>query len=223
MKKYVILGLIVLVGVFVYVRQTNKDYYDLIIVSGATPLAISKKVNGSISLTITGLVKKEYVFNGNTLNGFAATRIRTREFSADGKYQGAYAYLGIPVFNILEGIAPQKPDDTNFNQPLDIMVTFISSSGKTATFSFNEIIMATDRHPITLAYDRQPLAPTSEEALKTYGYNIHQRNLNGLRLICPKEPDITRFLDDVVQISYSVLPTPDATVTEAKKRSEMRQ
>ena len=217
MKKIIVISLIILIGAFVYARQSNKDYYDLIVVSGATPLAVSKRVPDSMSLTVTGLVRKEYVFSGSTLNGFSSTRLRTREFSAGGEFQGAYAYLGIPVFHILEGISPKKPDSANFNQPLDIMVSFISKTGASSTFSFNEIIMATDQLPITLAYDRKPLAPTNEQALKTYKWNKHKENITGLRLICPKEPDTSRYLDDVVQISYTTLPTPDDILPERKK------
>ncbi len=217
MKNIIVFGVMLAICVFIYVRQQDEAYYDLLIVSGATPLAVAKKVPSSISLTVSGLIKKEYIFGGDALNAFATTRIRTREFSAAGDYQGAYAYLGIPVFNILEGISPQKPNSASFRQPLDMMVSFISKSGKRSNFSYNEIIMTSDQFPITLAYDRVPLEPTNEAALTTYQYNRYKENLTGLRLICPKEPDTVRYLDDVVRIVYSVPPAPDERLPVRKK------
>ncbi len=202
---------------FVYVRQQNKDYYDLLIVSGATPLAVAKRIPGDITLTVAGLVKQEYRFGGDVLNGFATTRIRTREFTEHGDYMGAYSYLGIPVFHILEGISPKKPDGTVFNQPLDILVSFVSSSGKTSKFSFNEIIMVDDSLPITLAYDREPVRPTTEAVQERYAFNVHTEKLTGLRLICPGEANTSRYLDDVVTITYTVLPTPDDLLPARKK------
>lgn len=218
MKKNIIIILLIALTVFIYFRQEDKNYYDMInAVSGATPLAISRNAPDGISLTIDGLVKQEYRFTASALNGFASTRIRTREFSPDGKFLGAYAYTGIPVFNILEGIAPEKKADTIFNQPLDILVKFISASGKSVSFTFNEIIMVDDTLPVTLAYYREPVKPTSDSVRDTYDKNIFPEPLTGLRLIAPKEPDITRFLDDVVKITYTVLPAPDNLLPARKK------
>lgn len=218
MKKNIVIVLLIALSVFIFFRQDNKNYYDMInAVSGATPLAIARDTPGGISLTIDGLVKQEYKFNASALNGFASTRIRTKEFSPDGKFLGAYAYTGIPVFNILEGIAPDKKPDAAFNQPLDILIKFISASGKSVGFTFNEIIMADDSLPVTLAYYREPLNPTSDDVKDTYDKNIMSEPLAGLRLIAPAEPDAGRYLDDVVKITYTTLPAPDDLLPIRKK------
>ena len=218
MKKNIAIVLLIILSVFIYFRQDNKNYYDMInAVSGATPLAIARDTPGGISLTIDGLVKKEYKFNASALNGFAATRIRTKEFTSDGKFLGAYAYIGIPVFNILEGIAPEKKPDALFNQPLDILIKFISASGDSVGFTFNEIIMADDCLPVTLAYYREPLKPTADNVKDKYDKNIMSEPLTGLRLIAPAEPDVTRYLDNVVKITYTTLPVPDNLLPVRKK------
>lgn len=218
MKKNIIIGLLVVLAIFIYIRQENKNYYDMInAVSGATPLAIARDIPDGVSLTIDGLVKQEYRFTASALNGFASTRIRTKEFSSDGKFLGAYAYAGIPVFNILEGIAPEKKADAVFKQPLDILVRFISASGKSVGFTFNEVIMADDSLPVTLAYYRAPVKPTSDNVKDTYNKNIFTEPLTGLRLIAPGEPDTTRYLDDVVKITYTTLPAPDDLLPARKK------
>ncbi|MBN2419257.1 MAG: hypothetical protein JXL81_07720 [Deltaproteobacteria bacterium] len=210
MKKNILIVLLIALSVFIYFRQDNKNYYDMInAVSGATPLAIDRDTPEGVSLNIDGLVKQEYQFNASALNGFASTRIRTKEFSPDGEYLGAYAYAGIPVFNILEGIAPEKRPDAVFNQPLDILIKFISASGESVGFTFNEIIMADDSLPVTLAYYREPVKPTADSVKDTYDKNIMTEPLKGLRLIAPAEPDITRYLDNVVKITYATLPAPD--------------
>lgn len=221
MKKNIVIVLLIAFAAFIYFRQENKNYYDMInAVSGATPLAISRGIPDEMSLTIDGLVKQEYNFSASALGGFASTRIRTKEFSPEGKYLGAYAYTGIPVFNILEGIAPEKKPDDVFNQPLDILVNFISSNGKKVSFTFNEIIMADDTLPVTLAYYREPIKPTTDEVKDTYDKNIFTEPLKGLRLIAPKEPDTARYLDDVVKITYTTLPAPNALLPERKKRAK---
>ncbi|NLD37043.1 MAG: hypothetical protein GX654_09250 [Desulfatiglans sp.] len=218
MKKNIIIVLLILAAVFIYFRQENKNYYDMVnAVSGATPLAIAKDVPKGVSLVIDGLVKQEYRFSASALNGFASTRIRTREFTPDGKFLGAYAYTGIPVFNILEGIAPQKDKDALFNQPLDILVRFISSSGKSVGFTFTELIMADDSLPVTLAFYREEIKPTADSVKDTYDKNIFNGLLAGLRLIAPSEPDVSRYLDDVVKITYTTLPAPDNLLPIRKK------
>ncbi len=218
MKKNIAIVLLIAVVVFIYFRQENKNYYDMInAVSGATPLAIARDVPDGISLTIDGLVKQEYRFTSSALNGFASTRIRTKEFSPDGKFLGAYAYTGIPVFNILEGIAPEKRPGAAFNQPLDILIKFISASGKSVDFTFNEIIMADDSLPVTLAYYRAPVKPTTDNVKDTYDKNIMTKQLTGLRLIAPEEPDVSRYLDNVVRITYTTIPAPDDILPVRKK------
>ena len=210
-NKIIIAFLILAIGVvaFLHARKQNENYYDLLIVSGATPLAVAEKVPETFSLTVNGLVKKQYVFSGSALNGFAATRIRTREFSPDGKFLGAYAYLGIPVYNILEGISPQKPDSAVFNQPLDILVTFTSVSREKVHFSLNELLMTDDSRPVTLAYMRKEVLPTTEAVRDNYAFNLFRDNLSGFKVICPGEPDTARYLDNVVTVTYTTLPAPD--------------
>ena len=218
MKKNIIIALLIALTVFIYFRQEDKNYYDMInAVSGATPLAIERRVPDEFSLTIDGLVKQEYRFTASALNGFASTRIRTKEFSPEGKFLGAYAYTGIPAFNILEGIAPEKETGAVFNQPLDILVKFISASGESRGFTFTELIMADDSLPVTLAYYRDPIIPTADKVKDTYDKNIYKEPLKGLRLIAPAEPDMSRYLDDIVKITYTTLPAPDDLLPARKK------
>ena len=213
------LFILVIVGlVFVTYRQTHKDYYDYLTMSGATPLAVARRAPSDIRLTIDGLVKKTYRFTGDALNALATTRIRTREISPDGDYLGAYIHVGIPVFNILEGIAPKKPEHAAFNQPLDILVTFHSATGEKVHFSFNELIMTGDCQPVTLAFSRKPVMPTNEAVRDAYTGNRLTADLTGLRLICPREPDTSRYLDGVVRISYDAIPLDDKELPPRKKK-----
>jgi len=217
-KQAIFICIAAAVLAFIFYRQTHKNYYDYLTMSGATPLAIAEIVPSDFSLEINGLVKKDYRFSGDALNALATTRIRTREISPEGIFLGAYIHLGIPVFNILEGIAPLKPDHFNFDQPLDILVTFRSDSGKTSCFSFNELIMTDDRSPVTLAFSRKQLFPTAEKVRETYPYNVYKEDIKGLRLICPKEPDTGRYLDNVIRISYSVIPVNETRLPPRKKK-----
>jgi len=222
MIKKSIVVLVLIVGVFIFYRQSHKDYYDYLIMSGATPLAVSRRVPADFGLEIEGLVKKTYRFSGNALNALATTRIRTREVSPGGDYQGAYIHVGIPVFNILEGIAPLKPDQAAFAQPLDILVTFHSASGAKVYFSFNELIMTGDCQPPTLAFNRTPLLPTNENVRAAYTGNRFTEALTGFRLICPREPDTARYLDNVVRISYRVIPIRAEDLPPRRKKFRCR-
>ncbi len=49
-------------------------------------------------------MKKDYFFGSSALRAFATTRIRTKEVSPTGVFTGIFVYLGIPVYNILEGV-----------------------------------------------------------------------------------------------------------------------
>jgi hypothetical protein len=120
---------------------------------------------------------------------------------ADGKFQGTYRYTGIPVINILEGIAPKKPENAAFDKPLDLVVTFISSDGKQSHFSYGELTMTDDTNPVMLAYSRKELLPSKpKDSGEPYKWNIHKEDVKGLRLICPGDSDTGRYLDDVVKI-----------------------
>ncbi|MBP7737573.1 MAG: hypothetical protein KA369_16450 [Spirochaetes bacterium] len=193
----------------------RKDLYQIMTVTGATPLALQESAPSGLSLKISGLVKKEYDLSSYTLNKFATTRIRTREISSAGEFEGTYVYTGIPLYNILEGVTPQKPKNAAFDRPLDIAVVFHSSSGKKARFSYGELIMTDDRHPFTLAFHRRQVLPSKDP--QKYTKNKYKENIKGLRLICPRDPDTSRYLDDVTQIKLVVLRTPDDKLPVMKK------
>ena len=82
-----------------------------------------------------------------------------------------------------------------------MIITFISSSGKSSNFSYGEIIFVNDALPVTLAYDRKEIK-SSKDPYK-YDKNIYKENVKGFRLICPRDSDTSRYLDDVVKISLS--------------------
>lgn len=188
---------------------------EIMTITGATPLALQEAVPSGISLRITGMVKKEYVLSSHTLNKFATARIRTREVTAGGEFDGAYVYTGIPLYNILEGVTPKKPETAPFDRPLDLVVTIQSSSGARARFSYGELVMTDDRHPTTLAFHRREVLPSKNP--EKYTKNRHRENIRGLRLICPRDPDTARYLDGVTIITLSVLPAPDDRLPVMKK------
>ena len=210
----IILVLAYAVTIFLYERKRN--YPEIMAVTGATPIALAEHIPEGVALTIKGMVKQEYHITGSALRALANTRIRTREISPQGEYLGAYIYLGIPIYNLLEGIAPQKPEGLSFQRPVDILVTFKSSTGKAATFSYGELIMADDRHPITLAFHRKPLMPGTDP--EKYSKNLFLENLEGLRLVCPRDPDTSRYLDQVVTITFGVHETPDHLLPPWKEK-----
>ncbi len=196
----------------------GNDLSRIMTVTGATPLALQESAPSGLSLIISGLVKKEYKLSSYALNKFATTRIRTREVSPSGEFEGTYVYTGIPLYNILEGVTPQKPKNAAFDRPLDIAVVFHSRSGKKARFSYGELIMTDDRHPFTLAFHRRQVLPSKDP--QKYTKNKHKENIKGLRLICPRDPDTSRYLDDVTQIKLVVLRTPDDRLPVMKKGSK---
>jgi len=216
MKKIFSYVIIFLIALFLgYTLKQKENYLEIMAVTGATPLALKKEVPIDFSLKINGLVKKEYFFSGKALRAFSTTRIRTREITPGKKFLGTYIYEGIPVFNILEGIAPQKSKDAVFDRPLDLLVTFISTKGEKRYFSYGELTMTDDQHPVTLAFDRQQLLPSKDS--DKYKLNLYKDNLKGLRLICPREVDNARYLDQVERINFSLLSSPDKLLPKMEK------
>ncbi len=175
-------------------------------VSSATPIALTQTIPAGLNLKVTGGVKKEYNLNSKALGQMATTRIRTRETSPAGHMMGAYIYTGIPVLYLLEGIAPLKTDKDAYDRPLDMFVILRSASGKEAVFSYGELTMTDDQNPVTLAFHREPLMPT--KGADKYTKNKYKTNINGLHLICPREPNTARYLDNVTEI---ILKTPKVT------------
>ena len=181
----------------------SKNKLEIMAVTGATPQATDVDVPGGFALTVDGLVKRVYFFSTDALNAFPSTWLRTQEVSPSGEFLGTYAYTGIPLYNIMDGVAPEKPKTAAFDRPLDMLVTFTSSDGKKAVFSYGELSMVNDSNPVILAFDRQQVLPSKEKARKTYAHNRFKDNLKGLRLVCPADPDTARYLDNVVKITYS--------------------
>ncbi|MBN2079999.1 MAG: hypothetical protein JW838_13615 [Spirochaetes bacterium] len=209
---------LILAASVLFTSGCGGNYAEIMAVTGATPLAIKETAPGGITLTVSGMVKREYRFTSKSLNAFAPTRIRTMEVSPGGEFEGAYAYDGVPIFNILEGIEPVKTKDAAFDRPLDMIVTFTSRSGKKSRFSYGELTMTDDRHPVTLAFSRKQVLPSKNPEL--YTKNIHREPITGLRLICPREPDTGRYLDDVVSITLELLTAPDDLLPVMKKGSK---
>ena len=201
MKKQITIFLLLLFFSVVNPADSSGKNKDIMAVTGATPVAFTEKAPVNISLKITGLVKKEYVFSGEALNTLATTRIRTQEVSPEGKLTGTYAYIGIPVLHILEGVAIKAFDKAKeFDRPLDFIVTFTSSSGKSVNFSYGEIIFVNDALPLTLAFDRKEIRASKNP--DKYDKNVHKENIKGLRLISPRDVNTARYLDDVVKITF---------------------
>ncbi len=187
--------------------ETDAETVDA--VTGATPLALARSVPSALALTVGGEVNREYKFESADLTKLATTRIRTREVTSAGEYVGAYAYVGIPVVHILEGVEPNKESNADFDRPLDMIVTMTDSSGQSTHFSYNEICMVDDAYPVTLAFFREPVLPS--KAPEAYTGNKYKNNVKGLRLISPADADIERYLDDVKTIT---LRTPKVDLEE---------
>jgi hypothetical protein len=198
MKKIIILTILFLSNVlFTNAAQNDRD---VMAGTGATPVAFREKAPTNNSLKITGLVKQEYFFSGEVLNTFATIRIRTHEISKEGTVIGTYAYTGIPVIHILEGIKVKKPDKAvDFDRPLDFIVTFTSSSGKSVNFGYGEIVFVNDALPITLAFSRKEIRASKNP--DKYDKNINKENIKGLRLVSPRDANTSRYLDDVITIT----------------------
>ncbi|MBN1495937.1 MAG: hypothetical protein JXA07_04155 [Spirochaetes bacterium] len=217
-KQLTFLAALLALASLLAIAGCRQKITEIMTVTGATPLALQEPVPAGRSLVISGLVKKEYRLSSYTLNKFATARIRTREVSPSGEYEGAYVYTGIPLYNILEGVTPKKPENAPFDRPLDMAVVFHSSSGKTAWFSYGELVMTDDRHPCTLAFHRRQVLPSKDP--EQYTKNKHKDDLRGLRLVCPRDPDTARYLDDVEKITLTVLHAPDAILPVMKKGAE---
>jgi len=180
----------------------SKSDIEIMAVTGATPSYVIAKAPGGLTLEVNGLVKRTYSFTSRSLAAFPSMAVRTREVSPKGEFEGAYFYSGIPLVHIMDGVAPKKTEKSPFDKPLDIIVTFTAANGAKARFSYGELAMADDAHPVVLAYHRKEIRPFKDDK-KTYNKNIHRENVKGLRLICPRDSNTARYLDDVRSITFS--------------------
>lgn len=217
LRTKVVLGVLALVAflalAFIGYRELNHHYYEAVTVTGATPLALYTSVPSDFQMEVTGDVKKACSFGSSALRAFATTRVRTKEVSPRGVFMGNFIYLGIPAYNLLEGIAPAYPPGSD--NPLDFIVTFESKRREQVSFPWAELMMAGDDFQVTLAYSRIPLVPPSEK--EKPGFTPPGEMLTGFRLIAPREPDTSRYLDDVVRVVFSKVPMPAGSFPERRK------
>ncbi len=215
-KRHAVLYAAALIfAVFITYRTTHHDYYNAITVTGATPIAVAKTVPSGFSLAIDGMVKKPCRLSDSALRAFATTRIRTAEISAGGGFMGTYIHVGIPVFNILEGIAPRFPEESLWGTPTDFLITFTSKTGERVYFSYGELLMTDDSSPATLAFFREELLPTSDP--EEYTLNVDKGGLDGFRLIVPGDRDTSRYLSGVISITFSIPEVPDDLLPPRRK------
>lgn len=215
-KKKLIFAAVLMVlaiGLILWDAISHRQYFDAF--SGATPQALLQDVPDGLSLTVDGKVKQVYYFSPRALRLLAKTRLRVPEVSPWGEILGAYIYYGIPVIHIMEGVAPKIEETDAFDRPLDMAVIFTSASGQTAVFSYGELTMTDDRFPVTLAYHREPLMPTKDPG--SYTRNKYIENIKGLRLVCPREPDTSRYLENVVRMTLTSVDTPDHLLPRVQK------
>ncbi|MCK5055301.1 MAG: hypothetical protein KAT34_01490 [Candidatus Aminicenantes bacterium] len=210
---FIIILIFGLVLLNVIKKKNGVDTY-----SGATPVALERKAPEGLSLTIDGKVKQTYRFTGESFQRMANIRIRTPEVSPGGEILGAYIYTGIPVLYIMEGIVAEKKESDVFDRPLDMVVIFTSYSGKTSCFSYGELTTANDSLPIILAYHREPILPSKDPG--KYDRNKYPENITGLRLVCPREPDTARYLDNVVRMTFKRPATPDELLPPMQKNKK---
>lgn len=213
-KILIAIGGVLLLGLgFVGYRELHHNYYEAVTVTGATPLALHSQVPGDFHIDVKGLVKRDYAFGSGALRAFATTRIRTKEISPACQFEGIYVYLAIPVYNLLEGVAPACEADSD--NPLDFLVTFESVNGKDVHFPWAELMMAGDDLPVALAYSRVPVVGSSERQKE--GYSPPAEMLSGFRLIAPRDFDTARYLDDVIRVRLRQVRIPAALIPKRQK------
>ncbi len=216
MYKKIIIGLIILSSFLVLTAVSSTEKPDAY--SRATPRALKKKMSKNLSLKISGKVRKEYLFTRSDLEQYATIRLRTREVQHGGKLNGAYIYHGIPVFSIIEGIAPHKTSKDLFDRPLDLIVIFRSANGEERYFSYGELAICDDNDPVILAFYREGLRPTKNP--ESYKKNLDKGPISGLKLVCPGDFTTERFLDRVVSIEFRSIQVSVHLLPKTRKGME---
>ncbi|MBN2430654.1 MAG: hypothetical protein JXQ27_04230 [Acidobacteria bacterium] len=215
---FILLVVALVVGTVLVYRRQNHDKMEYLAVTGATPLALAETVPAGVDLTVDGRVKQVYHFVGTALRTLATTRLRTREVDPDGNFLGTYAHVGIPVYNILEGVAPAYPPGTPFDRPLDLVVRFTARDGRQTFYSYGELTMTDDHLPVTLAFHRMPVLPSKDP--REYTLNRFTEPLTGLRLIAPRDPDTARYLNDVVRMTLLLPRFPEEMLPLVRKGTD---
>jgi len=188
--------------------------------SGATPKALQYSPPGGLELLVDGRVQQPWRVTTRSMRLLAPVRVRTREVSPEGRLQGAYAHTGVPVMHILAGVDPRPLDLDPDDRPLDMLVVFTARDGRRAFFAYGELVLADDALPVTLAWKREPVLP--ERGAETYKGNILAGELSGLRLVCPREADTSRYLDDVVRMTLTVPSLPRRKLPPVRKHYKCR-
>jgi hypothetical protein len=216
-KKWIIiliLAVVIVTGILVVRNLVSHPSYKEIF-SGAVPQALEKEIPDGLSLTIDGKVKQTITLTDKAFRLMSKTRFRTPEITPEGEIMGTYIYTGIPVIYILEGVQAEKTKTDAFDRALDMIVVFTSAEGQTVRFSYGELYMANDNQPVTLAYHREPLKPSKSP--ESYTRNKYKEDITGLRLVCPREHDTSRYLDNVVRMTLILPPVPDNFLPRTQK------
>jgi len=219
-KRLVRVLLLIVLAVFVFVlAQCNNQKSDVKnAFPGKTPLALEKPVPDGLTFEVVGKGNKVFAYTSESFRALAKARVRTLEITPEGEMLGAYYYTGIPVWYIMEGFDDLKSKADVFDRPLDMVVVFHSQDGKIARFSYGELVMCSDSLPVLLAYHREPVKPSKNP--EAYTKNKIEGDVTGLRLVCPREKDNARFLDNVVKATFVIPQTPDEKLPKMQKNMD---
>jgi len=164
-------------------------------------------VNFSIgkALTIRGLVKQPLDLELKDLTKFSPYTVHLTEVTQDGKYHGAFTYIGVSLRYLLELSNIQKKN-FKFFKPIDLAIVIKNKEGKSIVLSWGEVFYKNPGN-IILAYYSIPIKPHFLNCDKCHRAEFIRSALNQLerkiefpKLIIAKEFFTGRCLEKVTSI-----------------------
>jgi precorrin-4 methylase len=119
--------------------------------------AVGRAAPASVTVTVTGLVRRPLSLTVGDLAKLSAVPVRINDVRGDGSYHGAFSTQGVPLRSLLELAGIQKEAGA-FPRPLDLAIVVRDREGKTAALSWGEVFY---KNPgsATLAFSTAPIMP----------------------------------------------------------------
>lgn len=181
----------------------------------------------SHALTVGGAVRHPLTLDTETLARLGTQEVRLTDLTSDKKFNGVFAYRGVPLRTILE-MAKIEKDGPGFRKTTDLAVVVRTRSGATTVLSWGEVfyrnpsnvLIAVAAVPV-LPHKVQSCAECHAPAFYKPAMDTFQRAIAYPKLVLANDFYADRSLEDVVAIEVVTIKS-EAAKKDGDKPSTAR-
>ncbi|HPG56807.1 MAG TPA: hypothetical protein PKW98_03220 [Candidatus Wallbacteria bacterium] len=146
----------------------------LIIALSFIKFDITANFGGGSAFIIKGAVKKETAVSYGGISKLRSSVKRVKIYNEKNEYACSLEMDGVSLQDVLALAQTEKKADDGFDRDLDMFVVVRGKNGKSALFSYGEIISAKDMNSITVTKSAKHIFPHKHSDLSQTGFDMNR-------------------------------------------------